>query len=125
MYPSKLVIVGRALKTLLVVGIFFYVSGPVNANILWDKLLNSDTQSVFKRLEHFPKIQCPTYDNEFSERCYSGLVENVIPEVAIVCSQCRRIYGSWKFDYCCRCSELVFGHCYEAVVGHSLAEVYN
>ena len=45
-------------------------------------------------------------------------IEKVPVEVAEICEACGNYWGNVPgFAYCCRCSERVFGFCYQAVVG--------
>ena len=50
--------------------------------------------------------------------CQKKNVDMVPVEVIEICEACGNYWGNMPgFAFCCRCSQHVFGFCYEAVIG--------
>ena len=46
-------------------------------------------------------------------------VKDVPRQVSAICSACGDLWGNIPgFEYCCQCSHMIFGFCYNAVMGN-------
>ena len=96
----------------------------------WNSLGQQNTQQVQQRqksqhpmLKRLLEVTYPQSMVQCQERACPIPEKDQVPyPVAMVCQECQRYFGGWKFEYCCRCDMLVFQYCFTTVTGMSFEE---
>lgn len=92
-----------------------------NLYSVW-KRPESRTSSLYHQRGSSSPRQTQKYEQCDSMLCPLPEEKEVIYPVALICNECQRFFGWWKFEFCCRCDQSVFATCFQAVTGMSIEQ---